>query len=225
MNIAVNTLYLNKEWLDKRDLILKRDNYTCQGCQTFNPSLGSVELSNPIDNSLEIHFYRSTPGSSVYTISSEKYKLDVEIDFGRNWMVLPVLQVHHKRYIQNKNLWDYDDTDLITLCKNCHNSLHDNFEIPICDSSGLIIKNKKFTPKDEGCGGYHTYDPWTFIYLNREKEYLLKDIIKPFIRLIVTEEEDSRIEEIREIAKTMYLDFFKRYIPNYTNQSSASAGL
>jgi hypothetical protein len=208
-------LYACAEWSGKRNLILKRDNYSCQNCQTFNPSLGHVTLCNPIDNSLEIHFYASTSGSSVYTIFSAKYNLNVEIDFGHNWLVLPILQIHHKRYIQDKKVWDYADSDLITLCTKCHNRLHNDTEIPLCDSNGLIIQNKKFTPKDEDSGKNYNYDPWTLIYLNREKEYILNSVIQPFLRIIVPEKDNDRIEEIREVANSMYFDFFERYLPNY----------
>lgn len=30
------------------------------------------------------------------------------------------LEVHHNFYLPNTDPWDYDDTDLITLCHNCH---------------------------------------------------------------------------------------------------------
>ena len=35
-----------------------------------------------------------------------------------------MLTVHHKKYIQNKLIWDYDNNDLITLCDNCHTEIH-----------------------------------------------------------------------------------------------------
>ncbi len=34
------------------------------------------------------------------------------------------VQVHHKKYIMNKNPWDYPDEDLITLCRYCHKTEH-----------------------------------------------------------------------------------------------------
>lgn len=36
------------------------------------------------------------------------------------------LVVHHKRYDRNKNPWEYDNSDLITLCEDCHKILHDH---------------------------------------------------------------------------------------------------
>lgn len=34
------------------------------------------------------------------------------------------LNVHHKKYDFNKNPWDYNDSNLITLCENCHKEKH-----------------------------------------------------------------------------------------------------
>lgn len=46
------------------------------------------------------------------------------------------LDVHHIRYIYGREAWDYDDGDLVTLCHNCHEELHDgqDFEkiVPGC---------------------------------------------------------------------------------------------
>jgi len=35
------------------------------------------------------------------------------------------LHVHHKSYIGNKNAWEYNDLDLITLCEYCHEQYHE----------------------------------------------------------------------------------------------------
>jgi len=35
------------------------------------------------------------------------------------------LQVHHKRYIKDKNPWDYEDSFYLTLCELCHLEEHD----------------------------------------------------------------------------------------------------
>lgn len=32
------------------------------------------------------------------------------------------LHVHHRRYIKNKDPWDYPDQLLVTLCEDCHES-------------------------------------------------------------------------------------------------------
>lgn len=35
------------------------------------------------------------------------------------------LDVHHIRYISSREAWDYDDGDLVTLCHECHEEIHD----------------------------------------------------------------------------------------------------
>lgn len=35
-----------------------------------------------------------------------------------------VLQVHHKKYVSGRKIWEYPQTDLITLCKGCHAREH-----------------------------------------------------------------------------------------------------
>ena len=34
------------------------------------------------------------------------------------------LDVHHIRYIYGREAWDYDDSDLVTLCHKCHEEIH-----------------------------------------------------------------------------------------------------
>lgn len=34
------------------------------------------------------------------------------------------LDVHHLRYIEGREPWEYDDGDLVTLCHKCHEKLH-----------------------------------------------------------------------------------------------------
>jgi len=35
------------------------------------------------------------------------------------------LHVHHKHYVQGRNPWEYDDTQLAVLCEDCHSVRHD----------------------------------------------------------------------------------------------------
>ena len=34
------------------------------------------------------------------------------------------LHVHHHRYIKGRNVWEYDDSELMTLCDSCHEVEH-----------------------------------------------------------------------------------------------------
>jgi hypothetical protein len=35
------------------------------------------------------------------------------------------LNVHHKKYIKDKKIWEYDDNNLSTLCESCHKEVHE----------------------------------------------------------------------------------------------------
>lgn len=37
------------------------------------------------------------------------------------------LQVHHVKYSPGKRAWEYPNLDLITLCKDCHEKVHQDF--------------------------------------------------------------------------------------------------
>lgn len=39
------------------------------------------------------------------------------------------LHVHHKEYHSGKLAWEYDDKYLVTLCKECHNKVHENKDV------------------------------------------------------------------------------------------------
>lgn len=64
---------------------------------------------------------------------------------------MPILNVHHKLYIIDREIWEYDDDDLITLCQKCHQTLHssEEIEIPIVKeiTKGRFVKTDKCTAK------------------------------------------------------------------------------
>ena len=39
------------------------------------------------------------------------------------------LEVHHIAYQKNKKAWEYPDYFLVTLCRDCHQKEHDDFNI------------------------------------------------------------------------------------------------
>lgn len=54
------------------------------------------------------------------------------------------LNVHHKKYIKDKDLWDYDNKYLVTLCSNCHKETHltkDRINDIICEVPELFLDN------------------------------------------------------------------------------------
>ena len=209
--------YRTQEWLNKRKQILSRDNFTCQKCKTFNPSEGWVSIYNNDENDLELHYYDSN--TCQYFISSHNSGITLTIDYGWGiWLVTPVLQVHHKRYIQGKSLWDYENDDLITYCKKCHTDYHLENEIPVYDTNKNLIEKKIFTPEDNYSGRNHSFKPWVFIN-NFGGAYELSSV-HPATSFFVLAEDLHRIKELEATAKKMYMDFMKRFLPDYSTDKT-----
>ncbi len=47
------------------------------------------------------------------------------------------LDVHHIRYIHGREAWDYEDGDLVSLCKDCHEGIH-------CREASFKLKKGSF---------------------------------------------------------------------------------
>ncbi|HRI35027.1 MAG TPA: hypothetical protein PLD02_14860 [Saprospiraceae bacterium] len=207
--------YLSDQWLEKRKIIIARDNYTCQNadCNTFDPSSGEVQFLGENDD-WQLHYYDNRYGS-VYRLSSSLKNLTVEIDFGwGTWLVHPILQVHHLNYIQSKAVWEYEDQDLITLCRECHKSIHDQRELPILDSSGQLLRTQKFEPQDDDNDNSrrHNFEPWIFIN-KHTNAYIHCENLHPSLRMVILGNED--VEEIKKVGFKMVADFFEKYLPAY----------
>ena len=213
----MNDQYKTTEWLNKRKEIIERDNFTCQNqnCKTFDPSKGIVNITNTDTNDSELHHYDSR--SSVYNLTSCNKKFTINIIFGRGtWLVLPILQVHHLRYIKGLNVWDYDDKDLITLCRDCHTQIHLDNEIPTFDSDENLIDSKKYEPEDFSSGRIHNFKPWVFV--NKIKNEYHVSNIKPRITYIKFGKELSKKVDYEKLANEMTTDFFNRYLPAYSKK-------
>lgn len=56
-----------------------------------------------------------------------------------------MLNVHHLSYHQDRNIWDYEDWELMTLCENCHKDEHSSMddliaEIETLKSHGVTMR-------------------------------------------------------------------------------------
>jgi hypothetical protein len=214
-----NNQYRTIEWLNKRKSVFKRDNYTCQNCGTFDPSSGTVNVFNKEENDIELHEYNS--GSSDYILTSTKHGITLTIEFGwGTWLVTPILQVHHKKYIKDLMIWEYQDTDLITLCKSCHIETHKNNTINIFSRNGLLIESKLIEPKDLHYRKTHNYKPWTFV-TKIGQEYSITSAY-PSVSSLFIEEEIDKIEELQIIARKMVESFFMRFLPEYKSEIEIS---
>lgn len=212
-----NIQYKTQEWLSKRKEILQRDNFSCQNCNTFNPSEGTVTVFNEKEGDIELHNYNSN--ACQYILTSHKHGITLNLDYGWGlWLVTPILQVHHKRYIQDKNPWEYEDNDLITLCKECHNSYHEKNTIPIYDPELNLIQEKLFSPEDNNTGRKHNFKPWVFIN-NYSGEYEASPV-QPSMDFFVPAEDSNRITELKDIADEMYAYFMERFLPDYKSKKN-----
>ena len=86
---------------------------------------------------------------------------------------MPRLNVHHKIYYRNRNLWDYPDDCLVTLFEDCHHYVHslNDIVIPIFEENlaGQTILIGKTPPKPYLPKFDHT-DLGTFQALSLVKE-------------------------------------------------------
>lgn len=182
-----NEDYMHLAWREKRSYILKKDQYTCRKCGITNPSLGDIigiETINvdPYFNGVKIITEHDVIVIQNYNCGSGEYNiivgdLNVTISFGIHKIVMPVLQVHHKKYIQNRMLWEYDDNDLLTLCESCHREEHRVNKIPIYDTYNVNIMSYTDTiytdlTDCELIYEFRNFTPWTFVHKDIAGKYI-----------------------------------------------------
>lgn len=56
------------------------------------------------------------------------------------------LHVHHKYYLFGHKAWEYRDSVLVTLCEDCHQSFHENNEVPVYVYRNGKRINMDYTP-------------------------------------------------------------------------------
>lgn len=139
----------SEEWFDKRKEILERDNYTCKDC-------GEVDIARTWSNNA----YESVnydPYSGLYRVIDHEIGREFQIPLEPFSIALPVLNIHHKRYILNRNPWEYDNVDLITLCSECHTKRHESEKILLYNEHGNIIKELIKCDRCNGSGSLPQY--------------------------------------------------------------------
>lgn len=54
------------------------------------------------------------------------------------------LHIHHLNYIKGRFAWEYEDKDLVTLCRECHEKNHKDKQVSITEEDGrMLISPKK----------------------------------------------------------------------------------
>ncbi|WP_034261028.1 hypothetical protein [Altibacter lentus] len=117
--ITYNDLLACQEWKNKRQEIFHRDEFKCSNCnrkKTFKMWSGGKVMY------FELNTTESKENESLIR-SNQPIRLEV----------------HHKYYILNNFPWEYDDIALITVCRECHQEIHDNHKIPVWNQDMLNI--------------------------------------------------------------------------------------
>lgn len=70
-----------------------------------------------------------------------------------------VLNVHHKQYILGHKAWEYPDTDLVTLCNECHSAIHKTLGAKVYSDEHGYMREILLTPctKCNGTGYFPEY--------------------------------------------------------------------
>lgn len=139
-----------KEWKLKRDEILNRDDFTCCECNKVDFSKKWAETYDDEGN-LELFFYDKASHEIIQSYEKTGHTSTIDLGFDQ-YLEVPVMNVHHKKYILDKEPWDYDNNDLITLCSECHKNLHETSLIPLFDKQGNQIAKIDKCPRCEGYG-------------------------------------------------------------------------
>ena len=74
------------------------------------------------------------------------------------WLDTKGLHVHHTYYQLGKFAWQYPDDALVTLCWDCHESLHANTTIDVKDEYGYVIGLTYVCPKCHGAGHFPRFN-------------------------------------------------------------------
>ncbi len=139
-----------KKWKAKRLEILERDNFTCSKCGNVDFSKTFLSTYDEKGN-LERYCYHNE--SNTLEQFFEKSGITISHKFEYNeYPKIPIMNVHHKKYILNTNPWDYDNDDLITLCSDCHKKLHKKEKIPIFNKQGQLVDKAGKCPRCKGSG-------------------------------------------------------------------------
>ena len=131
------------EWREKREKILKRDDYYCQKC-------GKSETMWH-NGFITFNLYKRT----FYKQDGERIAVEHPEKSDR-----PIyLHVHHTFYILGKLPWDYDDNTLQTLCNWCHWVFHEKEKVPVYAQTANELKEMNYTPckRCNGAGIFPEY--------------------------------------------------------------------
>lgn len=113
------------------------------------------------------------------------------------------LHVHHKYYIAGKNIWDYPNDSLITLCCDCHKIESQNID-KSCELLLMAFKEKfsSFEIRDFACYLHSSYFKYPQEVVSSAFSFLLENtdnrIMKPYFKHIrIVNKNSKKKKEIK----------------------------
>jgi 5-methylcytosine-specific restriction endonuclease McrA len=137
------------EWKKRREEIITRDNSTCAICN-FKPS----DFANPdnfkaMTDDEQKEYVKEYQAGFSQSVAEFFIELNGYLPQPGNHRSIPkydnlptkpiILNVHHKLYVRTRLAWEYMDDELITYCQNCHQSVHDQTNIPYYKDETQVV--------------------------------------------------------------------------------------
>ncbi|WP_455638141.1 HNH endonuclease [Parabacteroides sp.] len=122
--------------------------------EMFTFSIEMLVCDN-LKNSNALISFQVTRNNSkdIYQISYDNKSIIIR----NSKLSLPLLNIHHKSYIVNHDAWEYENSNLITLCEDCHQKEHEQHEILEYDENNKPIKKMKTCSRCKGIGYIKQY--------------------------------------------------------------------
>ena len=113
-------------------------------------------------------FYTRTPLPYILLLEKPEWKVKRELILQRDGFRCQncgagedesELHVHHKCYIEGLDPWEYNDSDLVTLCEHCHNDTHRLYKVPYYQlrNGKLVLIEKEPCKRCGGAGVFPEY--------------------------------------------------------------------
>jgi 5-methylcytosine-specific restriction endonuclease McrA len=147
--ITYGELLNSFEWIEKRENILKRDDNTCSKCNKKVIEIIDGLSYRKLTEKEKTEYLEQNKKEKAEMI--EKVGFSFRFQDPNETLVPLTLQAHHKYYILNRLPWEYKNDALTTLCRECHQDIHNDKIIPVYKTDELK-ENLKFTPC-ERCNG------------------------------------------------------------------------
>lgn len=101
------------------------------------PMSGSVVSSTPSSSSISEEQYDQDSTELQWIFKSDNIRIRDNYTCRLCGAKNVPLEVHHIRYLSGREIWDYEDGDLVSLCNDCHEGIH-------CREASFKLKEGNF---------------------------------------------------------------------------------